>query len=123
MSGILVQTIIVINSLFGASLALEGWSPRAGPARPSAGRDRIGRSLERHLAVNDGPEHLAAEPIVVIEGLVHALAVVPEHQGVRLPLQPTAEFFLDHMAPEKIEQGACLGFGHALDADTIGLVD
>src|SRR5262245_21781771 len=67
----------------------------------------------RPFALDGGAMHEAAGAVIVVDGVVHGAAVVPDRQVVGAPAQAAGELGPDGVIEEELEQRPALRLGHA----------
>src|SRR5690348_1296577 len=75
------------------------------------------------LALDGRAVHEPAGTIVIVDGVVHGAAIVPDRQVVGAPAQAAGELGPDRVSVEELEQRPALGLGHALEARGVDRVD
>ena len=70
--------------------------------------------LNRYFTINNSPYHFPTVTIIVVEGLVQTLTIVPDHQHIGFPTQTTVKFFTRIVPAKKIQQWLGLGLCLAL---------
>src|SRR2546421_9292813 len=83
----------------------EGFTPIAASNFGPPGTDRA-------LARDSRAMHQAARAVVVVDGIVHGAAVVPDRERAGLPAEAAGEFRPGAVLVEEIEQRPALRLAH-----------